>query len=356
MPETEIIKVNHEDPDPDSIERAALLLRKGGLVAFSTETVYGLGADWRNKKVLYRLYEVKGRPRQKAFTVAISNLNQLAELGCKVSGYGFRLIEKFWPGPLTLILQTRQGEKIGFRVPDDNVALALLRKAAIPLALPSANLSGNSPPLTAADVLKDLEGRIEMVLDSGKTKLGVESTVLDLTAHPPQILREGAVKASELKKIPRKSVLFVCTGNSCRSIMAEGFLKKALQEKGRYDIEVYSAGVAGIRGFSPTEETIQVMKEKDSDVRDYKTKPLTLDLVNRADLILVMQNRHKKEIMHRTPQVKDKVFLLREYTDDELRKDGHGLEVQDPVTQPLETYREVRDIIKRNVDKLMGMI
>lgn len=356
MPKTQVLKVDSEFPDLNIIRKAAKVIKKGGLVAFSTDTVYGLGADWQDTAAVYRLYEAKNRPAEKKFTVAISNINQAVKLGCRIPGYGYRLMEKFWPGPLTLILHIKT-DKVGFRIPDDEVALAVLREAAIPVALPSANLSGNPPPLTAEDVLKDLDGRIEMILDSGKTKLGVESTILDLTEQQPRILREGAIKKDELDKVTRKSILFVCTGNSCRSIMAEGLLKKMLEAKQTSHIEVDSAGIAGLDGIPPTEETARVMKEEGVDVTNYRGKSLTRELTNRADLILVMQELHKKEILRRAPQAQDKVYLLREFTaDGSAKTDDYNMEVPDPISQTIETYKKVSAMIKKNIEKLTEML
>jgi tRNA threonylcarbamoyl adenosine modification protein (Sua5/YciO/YrdC/YwlC family) len=354
---TEVIHLSTKHPSMGCIKKAAIVLRKGGLVAFSTETVYGIGACLRNKSAVERLYAVKQRPKDKPLTVAIAGMHQFAGLECRISPYAFRFMDAFWPGPLTLVLWTKREKKLGVRMPDDPVALSLIAEVDEPLLLPSANISGNAPPRTAAEVLDELDGKIEMVLDSGTTKIGTESTVIDLTTSPYRMLRAGAIQEAEIKKIPRKSVLFVCTGNSCRSIMAEGLLKTMLAEQGKKDLEVISAGIVGVNGFPPTTETIQVMQETGVDVSGYKTNHITATLINRADLILVMQETHRKEVLRRVPHSKGRVHLLREFTKEaHTGTDEFGTEVPDPITRPIEAYRSILGIIKKNIETLVHML
>ena len=195
---TEVLKVNPARADKKSISRAARILRGGGLVAFPTETVYGLGANLLNKRAIDRLYRVKNRPKAKPFTVHISDLKMVERLGCHMSKKAEALVGRFWPGPLTIILKSKGGRKIGFRMPDNKVALELIKRSGCPVAAPSANLSGRKPPKSAEEVLRDLDGRIDLLLDAGRTRVGIESTVMDLTSRPPKVLREGAIKSRVL--------------------------------------------------------------------------------------------------------------------------------------------------------------
>ncbi|MFA5146664.1 MAG: L-threonylcarbamoyladenylate synthase [Candidatus Omnitrophota bacterium] len=193
---TEVLKTS-----PKDILRAARVLRSGGLVAFPTETVYGLGADMTDKGAVRRLYRVKKRPLSKPFAVMIADRKMVGRMGCRFTGEARALTDKLWPGPLTVILEGNGGKKTGFRMPDHVVALKLLKEAKVPLAVPSANLSGNPPPRSAGDVLRDLDGKIGLVLDGGRTNIGVESTVIDMTVTPPRILREGAISRREIENI-----------------------------------------------------------------------------------------------------------------------------------------------------------
>lgn len=201
---TEIVKVDAHKPDKEALKEAAKVIKKGGLVAFPTETVYGLGADYLNKEAIQRLYEVKNRSKDKPFTVHISNLDDLAKLSCEVLTFSRHLIERFWPGPLTLIFKTDSGGKLGVRMPRNRIAREFISECTTPIVAPSANLSGGRPPSNAEDVMEDLDGRIDLLLDGGETEVGIESTVLDTSTFPYRVLREGAIKKSRIADIGRE--------------------------------------------------------------------------------------------------------------------------------------------------------
>ena len=195
-----VVKIDSQRPNKEIIAKASEIIKKGGLVVFPTETVYGIAANLLDKKAIERLYKIKSRPVNKPFTVHISDLKMIEGMGCKVTGQARRLIDKFWPGPLTIILKSKDKRSIGFRMPSNRVALDLIKASRVPIIAPSANLSGRIPPASAADTLKDLDGKVDMVLDAGKTDIGIESSVIDLTVKPPMVLREGAISAAEIKK------------------------------------------------------------------------------------------------------------------------------------------------------------
>ena len=198
---TPVMRVRPARPSVAAIAYAADIVRRGGIVAFPTETVYGLAANLLDKKAISRLYRVKHRVRGKPFTVLIADTAMIAKMGCRLNKEARLLIKKYWPGPLTILLRSRAGKKVGFRMPANKAALWLAAATKVPIAAPSANLSGTKPPKSARSVMKQLAGKIDLVIDGGRTKIGIASTVVDLSAAPAVIVREGAIKKSALSKL-----------------------------------------------------------------------------------------------------------------------------------------------------------
>lgn len=207
---TRCLKVDPLYPDPAVIAEAAFVLRRGGLVAFPTETVYGLGVNALDTGAVARLFAAKGRPADNPLIVHVGDFDMVFQLAGRVPEKAILLMNNYWPGPLTLVLQGGKGvppgvtgglDTVALRMPDHPVALALIRAAALPVAAPSANISGRPSPTTAAHVMSDLSGKIEIVLDGGPAGLGVESTVLDLTAPVPLVLRPGGITLEDLRDV-----------------------------------------------------------------------------------------------------------------------------------------------------------
>lgn len=212
---TEIIRVDPKEPEADKIDRAAQIIQSGGLVAFPTQTLYALGADILNQEAVKRVFEVKARPPDKPLTILVARMEDVYELARAVPNVAQNLMDKFWPGPLTLVFKSSplipviirgKSDTIGIRVDQSPVALALIKASRSPLTATSANLSGNPNPITARQVMSDLGGRIELILDGGPAEIGVESTILDLTTKPPSILREGAITRSQLAGLTKPQV------------------------------------------------------------------------------------------------------------------------------------------------------
>lgn len=201
MPDTKLIKIDPVVPDEALLAEAGKIIREGGLVVFPTETVYGIGANFLDEKAVERIYQIKNRPSNKPLTVHISNMDMVKHMGCSVTDFARLLIEKYWPGPLTIILKSDSGQTIGFRMPRHNVALGLIEHSGVPVVAPSANISGEIPPVDAILAMHYLGGKVDMALDAGPTELRIESTVLDLSNLPYRVLREGAISKSQIADV-----------------------------------------------------------------------------------------------------------------------------------------------------------
>ncbi len=210
MKQTLVIKVDSQQPNIRKVQVAASIIREGGLVAFPTETVYGLGADALNPKAVLAMFKAKKRPMDNPPIVHVENKNDVYRLAEQVPPKAESLMKAFWPGPLTLVFKRSQIvpditvaglDTIAVRMPNHIVALSLVRESCCPIAAPSANLAGKPSPTSAKHVYDDLNGRIDAILDGGPTRIGVESTVLDLSVNPPLVLRPGGTPVEALCRI-----------------------------------------------------------------------------------------------------------------------------------------------------------
>jgi L-threonylcarbamoyladenylate synthase len=199
---TRVVSVDAVEPDPAVMRAAGAVVETGGLVAFPTESFYGLGADALDGEAIARVFEVKGRPETKPLLVLVDSLDMVARLTARIGAGAQALMRRHWPGPLTLVLEAAEAVPtaltagtgtVGVRMPGHAVARALVRAAARPITAPSANPSAAPPPRTAAAVRGYFDGRVEMILDGGPTAGGPGSTVADCTSWPPRILRQGPV-------------------------------------------------------------------------------------------------------------------------------------------------------------------
>ncbi|MCY4021401.1 MAG: L-threonylcarbamoyladenylate synthase [Chloroflexi bacterium] len=207
---TVCFQVDPQHPDPRPIARAGATIRAGGLVAFPTETVYGLGANALDSTAVEKIFRAKGRPANDPLIVHIADLSQLSHLAVSVSEIAYRLFKRFAPGALTLVLNKREAvpanltagmDTVAVRMPDHAVALALIDAAGRPIAAPSANRFSRPSPTTAQHVAHDLDGRVDIILDGGPTSIGLESTILSLLGDAPQVLRPGGVSLEALREI-----------------------------------------------------------------------------------------------------------------------------------------------------------
>jgi len=214
--ETRIIKVDPLNVDEDALRLCASVIRRGGLVAFPTETVYGLGADAYNPRAVRRIFEAKQRPADNPLIVHIASFDQLYEVAAEIPKRIEGFLRRVWPGPLTVILRrsdrvpdvvTAGLDTVAVRMPAHPVAQKLIEFSGVPIAAPSANLSGRPSPTTAQHVIEDLWGRVDVIIDAGETIFGVESTIIDVLTDPPVLLRPGPYPVEKLRELLGKDIV-----------------------------------------------------------------------------------------------------------------------------------------------------
>ena len=321
-----VLKINLEQPGEEKIEEAASLLKKGEVLVLPTDTVYGIGTFYKNEKGLKRIFALKKRAATKPIALLIADKDmalEIAEGGVEIE----KKMKNVWPGAATLLLKTKislspyllDEGKVGLRVPDCPLLLKLL-KISGPLAATSANISGQPANSRIETIAKTILEGVDMVIDSGETS-GEESSVWDFSSQP--------------EKLVRGNILFVCTGNSCRSPMAAGLLKKILQSRENKRIKVDSAGFLFPIGGA-TKGAIAVMKKIGIDLSQHKSKLAKPLLIKNSDLIFVMEKIHKERILEMVPQAAEKIFVL---------------EIPDPIGKPLGFYEETLGKIKEAMEK-----
>lgn len=469
----------------ENLHFAARLIQKGGTVIFPTETVYGLGADALNPDATAKIFTAKGRPSDNPLIVHIADTDALKPLVKEVPEVAEKLIQAFWPGPLTLIFQksdlvpktvTGGLDTVAVRMPNQPVARRFLEIAKIPVAAPSANLSGKPSPTDFEHCKDDMTGRVDAIIDGGRCQVGVESTVLDISTETPVLYRPGGItleqiealigpvklvteaKEGESPKSPglkykhyapnaevqilrgsmeevqayikkmaesyhtavltfdefpqfpketityslgsknkpedaanrlfaafreldaqnvayifapeipesgfwhavrnrmyraagnnvidlskeKKEILFLCSGNTCRSPMAEGILNNIAKEE-ELSVCAVSAGLFAVSSV-PSEFAILAMHEIGIDITAHRAQQLTAEIASKADRILTMTKSHAQMVELYFPQYKDKVCTLSEWAEEDA-------DVPDPYGGSIEKYRSCRDEIKRLITK-----
>jgi len=339
---TEVLELDGTARDAEKLRHAVKLLQAGALVAFPTDTVYGLGADAHNPAAIKLLVEAKGRPPDKPFAMLVPSVTEAEKITGGFSRVAGKLARLYWPGPLTLVVKKRSGGTVGVRLPEHPVTRALLAQCGFALSAPSANRSGNRDPQTAKEVLAEMEGRIPLILDGGPAWQGRPSTVALIDGNgSPKVQRKGAVSEDELQEAAMLTVLFVCTGNTCRSPMAEALCSEVLKVRAgsQHRFRVKSAGTRAVDGAGPDPMAQEAMREVHLDIGGHKTQLLNPGLLDVADWIFTMTRAHRESILAVMPECRDRIRLLSD----------RGQDIPDPATKSLEHYRYIRARLAHDV-------
>ncbi len=363
---TRIININSADTYASELTAAAEALRAGELVVFPTETVYGVGANAADPQAVAKLRELKGRHDAQPFTVHLGQRRHARRYLTAPSPLFRRLARKGWPGPLTLLgeeptpgateiarecpagqlQEIYHDGMVGLRCPDNPAAAWLLSKAGVPVVASSANRGGTPPPFDVHEALRDLGGLVAIAIDGGRTRYNSASTIVEVRGNTWTVRRAGAVDERTIERWASSEVLFVCTGNSCRSPMAEYLFRHGLADRmgcseeslAKAGYRISSAGTLGYVGAGASGGALGEMVRRGIDLRSHQSQALTVELVHRAERVYVMGPEHRQAVLDLVPGAADRVELL----------DAAG-PVADPMGGSAEQYRKCADQIERAV-------
>ncbi len=338
----------------DVVHRSVQALSEGNLVVFPTETVYGVAASALNPVGVQRLLDIKSRSADHPLTLSIHNTEHAWDYVPNVSPLGERMARRCWPGPVTLVMNDNHPDSlvrqlpevtrnavcpqntIGMRIPAHQVMLDVLDLLTGPILMSSANRAGEPPATTAEQSIDALGDTVEIVVNDGPCRFGQPSSVVRIDGAKLQVLRAGAVNEDTLRRLSTFIIVFVCTGNTCRSPMAEAQMKQRLANRmgckfGELEdrgVTVMSAGISAMPGARAAAEAVEIMKQRNIDISDHASQPVTDRLVRHADLIFTMTHNHRQGLLHHFPAASSRTFLL----------SPDGSDVADPIGGPVHVY------------------
>jgi protein-tyrosine phosphatase len=352
-----VIDVAKADDRRDVVHRAVEALAHGAVIGVATETVYGVACRADRVDAIERLLQAKGRSKDNPLAVAVKGEEEALDYAPGMSALARRLARRSWPGPVTLVVRQEPFQEsvlarlpaqlhtvlaadnlVGLRVPAQSLFQDILSMMCGPIALTSANRSGQHAATSAAEVVTQLGEGVRLVLDEGRCRYGQASTVVRVEDGTYEILREGVVSAATLQRLAMYMVVFVCTGNTCRSPMAEELMRNRLAANLGCTVEalndgraiISSAGITAGLGGRSAPEAMEVMREQGLDLGGHQSQPLTDTIVRQADLILTMTRGHRETIVQHWPEAASRTHVLR----------PDGRDICDPIGASVEVYRE----------------
>jgi len=367
-----VIDIARADDIRDVVHRGVQALAEGRLVIFPTETVYGVACSARSESAVSRLIETKGRAANHPLALSLKSADEALDYVPRMSVVGRRLARRCWPGPVTLVFEDNHRDSllrqlpsvvqeavapagtIGVRVPAHDLVLEVMRLLAGPLVLTSANLSGEPDSVTAAEAYDALGDQVDLILDDGRCQFARPSSVARVDDNRVSMLREGVVGPATLHRLASLILLFVCTGNTCRSPMAQALARKLVAERlgaepddlPERGVLIHSAGVAAMAGGKPSPQAVDTMAALGLSLDDHESQPLTDLLVRHADLIVTLTRGHMQAIAAQWPSAVERTRLL--------RADGH--DVADPIGGAVELYQACAEQIRTEVEKLVDQL
>jgi protein-tyrosine phosphatase len=354
-----VIDIRSAEDSRDVVHRAVQALVEGKLVAFPTETVYCVAASALNEDAVRRLNAVK--PDDRPLELGVKSADEALDYLPTMGKLGERLARRCWPGPVTLMLEDRctdsllsqlpnsvrevlcQDGTVSVRVPAHSVILETLRLLPGPIAITDAP-GPEGEAHTALQVLEGLDDKVQLILDDGRSRYAQPASLVQVAGQNFELIRPGVVSEHTLRRLASLVVLFVCTGNTCRSPMAAAMFKQLIADrKGikpaelpEHGVIVESAGIAAMMGSRPSAEAVTVMAEMGIDLTDHESQPLTERLARQADFIFAMTKAHRQAIINEWPEIAPRTRLVSpDWTD-----------VADPIGGPPELYKRCAEQIK----------
>jgi len=332
-------RISPEKTEGKSIRTAVETLRAGGIVAFPTETVYGLCVDPANPAAVERLYALKGRSANQACAYLLGDRSQAEGLVARLPAPARRLVQRYWPGPLTLVVPGSAGDRVGLRLPAVPVARALARQFGGPLLQTSANRSGRPSALNATGIAQALGSGVDLVLDAGRAPGGVSSTVVTCDGGTFAVVREGAIPGAEIAETAVERVVVVCTGNICRSPTAEYMLRDlaarqlecSSEELAQRAFVFSSSGTHGWNAAPATPEAEKAARDLGYDLSAHSSRPVDAAILGTADRVWCMDAGHRREIEAYFQERPEALQLF----------DPGGEDVPDPFQKSTRVYRRI---------------